>query len=166
MPRSFPLTADSTCGTDDFLAAFGDERYWRARLSAMDNGELRSLDVDDAGGIRVRTGFRLLRSELPAIVTKLTRGDWELVHHETWRPAADGQVRGEIGVDLVGAPLSGTGAGRLLPVDGGSRLDYTATVAVRVPLIGGPIEVLIGSQLTKWIAEIQRFTSEWIVTRA
>lgn len=166
MPRSFPLRADSSCDTDQFLAAFGTEQYWRDRLAAMDNGELRALDVDDAGVVRVHTGFRLMRSELPAIVTKLTRGDWELVHHETWSPIDGGRVRGELGIDLKGAPLSGTGDGMLVPADGGSQLTYDATVAVKVPLIGGAIEGLIGAQLATWISEIEAFTTEWITAQA
>jgi hypothetical protein len=164
MPRSFELEADSPASVDQFRCAFGDEDYWRKRLAAMDNGELDSLTVDDDGTVRVRTSFRLLSSELPKVVTKLRRGNWELVHHEMWQPVDGGQVRGEVTVDLSGAPLSAVGSGLLEPTEDGSQLTYSATVAVRVPLIGGPIESLIGSQLTSWVREIQDFTTDWIST--
>jgi hypothetical protein len=101
---------------------------------------------------------------LPKIVTRLRPGNWELVHTETWSPIDGGRVRGEVTVDLTGAPLSARGAGLLTPAADGSQLAYTATVAVRVPLIGGPIESLIGGQLTGWLREIQQFTTEWIAT--
>jgi hypothetical protein len=120
------------------------------------------LTVDDDDTVRVRTSFRLLSAELPKVVTKLRRGNWELVHSETWSPAVGGGVRGEVTVDLNGVPLSARGAGLLAPVADGSQLTYTVTVAVRVPLIGGAVESLIGSQLTTWIQEIQQFTTEWI----
>jgi len=44
----------------------------------------------------------------------------------------------------------------------GSRLNYTATVEVNVPLVGGTIERFIGGQLAEGIAEGVRFTAEWI----
>lgn len=162
MPRTFELETESPAPVERFHSAFREEGYWRARLAAMDNGELTSMTVDDDGTVTVRTSFRLLSEELPSIVTKLHRGNWELVHSETWSPIDGGQVRGEMTVDLTGSPLSARGAGVLAPVGAGSQLSYTATVAVRVPLIGGPIESLIGSQLKTWLSEIQQFTTDWI----
>lgn len=162
MPRSFELETTSPASADRFLSAFSSQDYWQARLASMEGGALDSFTVDDDGAVSVRTSFRLLSAELPAIVTKLRRGDWELLHSETWAPVDGGGLRGELTLDLRGAPLSGTGSGLLEPVADGSRLTYTATVAVGVPLIGGTIEVLIGNQLTTWLREIQEFTTEWI----
>jgi hypothetical protein len=162
MPRSFDLVVDSSSSVEQFHSAFGDEEYWRTRLEAMDNGTLESLTLDDDGTVRVRTTFRLLSAELPKVVTKLRGGNWELAHTEMWSPIAGGRVRGEVTVDLNGVPLSARGAGLLTPVVDGSQLTYTATVAVRVPLLGGAVESLIGNQLTTWIREIQTFTTEWI----
>jgi hypothetical protein len=48
----------------------------------------------------------------------------------------------------------------------GSRLTYTATVEVKIPLIGGTIESYIGGQLAEQIAAIQRFTTVWITEHA
>jgi len=47
-------------------------------------------------------------------------------------------------------------------VRNGSRLKYTTTVEVRVPLVGAKIESFMGGQAVKEIARIQRFTTEWI----
>jgi hypothetical protein len=44
----------------------------------------------------------------------------------------------------------------------GSRLNYTATVEVNVPLVCGTIQRFIGGQLAEGIAEGVRFTAEWI----
>ncbi len=162
MPRSFDLVVDSTSSVEQFHGAFGDEQYWRTRLARMDNGELQELTVDPDRVVRVRTCFRLLSAELPKIVTKLRRGNWELVHCETWTPTSGGELRGEVTVDLTGGPLSVRSAGLLAPTADGARLTYSATVAVRVPLIGGPVEGLIGSQLPAWIQQIQEFTTTWI----
>jgi hypothetical protein len=50
----------------------------------------------------------------------------------------------------------------LAEITAGTQLTYTATVSVKVPLIGGAIEGFIGSQLSSWIREISAFTTEWI----
>ena len=44
----------------------------------------------------------------------------------------------------------------------GSRLEFTATVEVRIPLVGGKVENFIGSQLVDLLIAEQRFTTEWI----
>jgi hypothetical protein len=46
--------------------------------------------------------------------------------------------------------------------DGVSRLQFTATVEVRIPLVGGKIENFIGSQLVELLIAEQRFTTAWI----
>jgi hypothetical protein len=88
------------------------------------------------------------------------------VLNETWSPIGGGRVRGEVSVAVPGVPLSGFGAGLLTPARNGSRLKYTATVEVKVPLVGGMIESFIGGQLAEPIAAIQRFTTTWITEHA
>ncbi|WP_157012086.1 DUF2505 family protein, partial [Mycobacterium celatum] len=50
----------------------------------------------------------------------------------------------------------------LVPIRSGSRLSVAVTVAVKVPLIGGQIENLVGDQLDEGIAATLGFTSDWI----
>ena len=45
---------------------------------------------------------------------------------------------------------------------GGSRLEFNATVEVRIPLVGGKVENFIGSQLVELLIAEQRFTTAWI----
>jgi hypothetical protein len=45
-------------------------------------------------------------------------------------------------------------------------MSLTATVEVRVPLLGGKIENFIGNQLTDLVTAEQRFTSVWIAENA
>jgi hypothetical protein len=165
MPRTFELQVESPSSVQQFRSAFGDEEYWQARLAAMDNGQLDSLDVYGDGAVNVRTSFKLLRDGLPKVVSQLRLGDLEMVHDETWSRIDGGQVRGEVNVEVNGFPLSGRGAGSLTQIAAGTQLTYTATISVKVPLIGGAIESFIGSQLTSWIREISSFTTEWIDER-
>ncbi len=72
-------------------------------------------------------------------------------------------MRGEVTVAMRGAPLSGICEALLAPASNGSRWELSGTVAVKVPLVGGPIENMIGTQLATGITQLQRFTAEWIV---
>jgi hypothetical protein len=65
-------------------------------------------------------------------------------------------------VAVHGAPLSAVGAVLLAPVRNGSRVQYTATVEVKVPLVGGAIESFIGGQLAEVIIAIQTLHHGWI----
>jgi hypothetical protein len=165
MPRSFDLSVESPAGVEQVLSAFGDEDYWRARLAAFGNGTatLGSLIVDAGGTVIVVITLSLFGDRLPKLVTQLHRGDLEMVRNERWSRIGGGRVRGEINVAVPGAPLSAVGEALLAPVRNGSRLKYTTTVEVKVPLVGGKIESFIGGQLAEGITAIQRFTTEWIV---
>jgi hypothetical protein len=74
-----------------------------------------------------------------------------------WRP---GERRAQLG----GAwdAVSTLGAALLAPAPNGSRMKYTATVEVKVPLVGAKIESFVARRLAEGITEIQRFTAAWI----
>lgn len=168
MPRSFDLSVESPVSAEQFHSAFGDEDYWLARLANYGAGAatLDSLITDADGTVTVATTVSLLGDGLPRLITQLHGGDLKTVLNETWSPIGGGRVRGEVSVAVPGVPLSGFGAGLLTPARNGSRLKYTATVEVKVPLVGGMIESFIGGQLAEPIAAIQRFTTTWITEHA
>ena len=57
-------------------------------------------------------------------------------------------------------------AALLTPSGEGSRLEFTATVEFKVPLIGGKVESFVARQFAQGIPEIQRFTTGWITEHA
>ncbi len=123
---------------------------------------LDSLIIDTAGTVEVATTFSLFRDRLPKLVNQLHRGDLALLHTETWSRVGGNRVRGEISIAVAGTPVSATGAALVAPLDNGSRLQYSATVEVKVPLVGGQIERLMSGRLAEGIMNIQRFTTAWI----
>lgn len=154
---------------EDVHRAFSDEGYWQIRLddSGADYATLDELTVDDAGGLRIRTTQTLRADRLPGIVTQFHRGDLSLVREEIWTPISKGRAAARVSGSIPGAPASLTGDAVLSSVvdaRGGiaSRLAFTATVEVRVPLVGGKIENFIGSQLVELLIAEQRFTTVWI----
>ena len=76
----------------------------------------------------------------------------------------DGRASGVVVGTIPGAPASLSGDAVLAPTASGpgSRMDLSATVEVRVPLVGGKIENFIGGQLVELLIAEQRFTTVWI----
>jgi hypothetical protein len=162
MPRSFDVSFESAASVEQVHSAFSDDDYWRARLAALGTATLDSLIVDAGGTVTVATTQDLRHDLLPGLFAKLYPGDLEVVHNETWSPIGGGRVRGQVSIAVPGAPGSGLGAALLAPAQNGSLLKYTATVEVKVPLVGRKIESYIGAQVVERITAIQRFTTVWI----
>ncbi len=164
MPRSFELSLDSPVSVKEILAAFGDEEYWRARLAAFDGGTatLDSLTVDADGVVSAVLTVSLFGDRLPKVVTALARGDFQMRRTETWYPTGDGQAHGEIEVAVPGAPVSALGEVQLAPSAPGARLEFSTTVQVKVPLVGGQVEDFIIGRLGREIGAVQVFTDAWI----
>jgi hypothetical protein len=169
MPRSFDMATEYGASVEQVHQAFSDEQYWLSRLadSGADDYSLDSLTVGSSAaidGIYVQTTQRLRADRLPAVVTQFHRGDLTLVREENWSPISDGRATATIAVTIIGAPATLSGAAVLAPAKSGesSRLEFTATVQVNVPLVGGKIENFIGSQLMDLLIQEQRFTTVWI----
>jgi hypothetical protein len=167
MPRSFDLSVDSPVTVDEILSAFGDEDYWQARLAAFDSGTatLDSLVVDSDDTVAVGLRVSLFGNRLPTAIARLQRGDLQMMHDQMWTRIDADRLRGEVRVAVSGAPVSAVGQALLAPAQNGSRLEFSAAVHVKVPLVGGTIESFVGRRLGDDISAIQRFTTEWIAER-
>lgn len=166
MSRSLSLSLDAPVAVGEILSAFADENYWQARLAAFDGGTatLDALNIDPGGGVTAALTVSLFANRLPKVVTALVPGEFEMARTETWNPAGDGTAHGAITVKVPGAPVSAVGAVSLVPVKAGARLDFSTTVRVNIPLVGGQVEHFIVSRLGDEISAVQRFTNTWIVT--
>ena len=163
------MAAEYDGSVEQVHQAFGDEQYWLARLadSGADDYSLDSMTVD-ATGIDVVTTQTLRADRLPGVVTQFHRGDLSFVREETWTPVLGGQATATVKGSITDAPATQSGTTVLAPAKsgGGSRLEFKATVEVRVPLVGGKIENFIGSQLVELLIAEQRFTTVWITANA
>ncbi|MCV7230268.1 DUF2505 domain-containing protein [Mycolicibacterium komossense] len=166
MPRSFDISVDYDGSVEHVHRAFEDKQYWLARLadSGVDDASLDSLELDPDGGVTVATTQVLRSDRLPAVVVQFHKGDLRIERRESWRPVRDGQASATVAGAITAAPVSLTGAATLKTSAGGAgaRLDFHVTVEVRIPLVGGKIESLIGKQLVDLVVAEQRFTTKWI----
>ncbi|OBG36587.1 DUF2505 domain-containing protein [Mycobacterium sp. E3198] len=172
MPRSFDLSADYEASVEQVHRAFHHEGYWRARLAdiPVDEARLESMrrggESGDDGTVAVVT-LQVVRSHnLAAVVKQLHRGDVRVRREETWGPINDGIASASIAGTIEGTPVHVSGTGELSPTPSGARIAYRVTVQVRIPLIGGKVERLIGAQLAELVAMEQRLTAEWIANNA
>ena len=160
------MAAEYESTAEQVHRAFSDEKYWLVRLgdSGSDHATLDELVIGTDGGMRIRTTQTLQADRLPAVVTQFHRGDLSFVREEIWTPMVDGRATAVIVGKIPGAPAGLTGAAELAPASAplGSRMAFTASVEVRVPLVGGKIETFIGSQLFHLVRAEQRFTTVWI----
>jgi hypothetical protein len=174
MPRSFDLSADYENSVEEIHRAFFAEGYWKARLADIPVDEA-TLDVmriggesGDDGTVEVVT-LQVVRSHnLHALVKQLHRGDLCVRRKEAWGPITDGVATASIAGSIEGTPVNVAGTAELSPVaaTGGARLEFRITVHVRVPLIGGKVERLIGTHLAELLNREQRLTAEWIANNA
>lgn len=163
MTRSIDFAVDSPARVDQIHWAFSQEGYWRARMKAFGGmGKLKSLDVSSDGSVAVTVLHDLHPDGLPKAFAGFFPRNWQVVQEELWCPADGGLVRGEVDITTHGAPGSGRGTAVLSPTAVGSRLNCTATVNFKVPLVGGKIEGMIGRLMVPQFAVIQRFTAKWI----
>jgi Protein of unknown function (DUF2505) len=164
MPRSFDFSIESPASVEQIHSAFAEEDYWLARLAAFgsDRCKLDSLIIGTDGSVAVVIVEDARDEGMPKLVAKFYPRNWQVVHKETWSPIGGGLVRGEVSISSHGAPGSGFGTALLEPAQNGSRLNCSATVVFKVPLVGGKVESLIGRQLAKQFSVIDRFTTKWI----
>jgi Protein of unknown function (DUF2505) len=174
MPRSLDMSVDYEGSVEDVHGAFLEEGYWRARLvdSGTDIAELESIRFGgkpgNAGTVDVVTVQAVHSHNLPALVTQLHAGELRVRREESWGPVVDGVAKATVAGCVVHAPVSLTGSAELFAIgeSGGSRLKFQAVIHVRVPLIGGKLEKIIGGHLADLMVMEQQFTTKWIADKA
>ena len=150
---------------------FTSREYWQTLMDAYrfltPQSEITSFSSGERG-IDVVTTQTLRADRLPGVVTQFHRGDLSFVREETWTPIRDGQATATVKGAIRGAPATLNGTAVLAPAKSGagSRLEFKASVEVKVPLVGGKIENFIGNQLVELLIAEQRFTTVWITENA
>ena len=168
MPRSFDMEVDYDGTVEQIHRAFGNQSYWLERLaqSGADEATLDSITSGADGGVDVVTTQTMRADRLPGVVAQFHRGDLSFVREEVWTPVGDGKATATVKGTIPGAPATLSGTVVLSPTGSGSRLNFTATVEVRIPLVGGKVESFVGAQLVGLLAAEQDFTTAWLKANA
>ena len=167
MPRSFEFSVESSVSVEQIHSAFSEEDYWLARLAAFrGSGRLDSLTIGTGGSVHVVIIQDLRQDWLPGLFAKLYPRGLEVVQNERWSLIGGGLVRGEVSTMARGALGSGRGTVVLAPAQTDSHLNCTATVEVKVPLVGGKLESYMGRQMVEATPAMLRFTAKWVTGHA
>ncbi|KNA93314.1 DUF2505 domain-containing protein [Gordonia sp. w5E2] len=164
MAREFEVEVSSSATPEQILAAFGRTEYWHDRFAEFDNHTVLDDLTVDGGRTEVVTVQDLGHDALPSLLTKVYRRGLTIRTTETWVTVEKDVVRGELVVEVTGAPGSGGGTAEIAPDGDGSRMTFSGVVAVPVPLLGGKIESHVAQEFTLHIPVIQEFTTEWVRT--
>lgn len=158
------MATDYEGSVEQVHRAFLDKQYWLARLagSGADDATLNSIRATPDGGVEVSTTQVLRADRLPAVVHQFHHGDLEIRRAEHWTGLVGGQAEATVSGAIPGAPVTVTGSAALVPSELRAHLAFRATVEVRIPLVGGKVENLIGHQLVDLLIAEQRFTTRWI----
>jgi hypothetical protein len=166
MPHSFNIVSESAASVKEIHAAFARENYWLDRLAGDAASTLDWFDAGPEGVVEVHITQHLGRQILPPLVANFVPGDLTLLYRETWRPAGDGQVRGESHVSVSGGLGSSRANNWLTPAGTSSQLRSAGKVHVKIPLVGGKLEKMIGASLVNSIPATLHFTTTWIAEHA
>ena len=164
MPRSFDMATEYPGTVAQVHEAFRDRDYWQARLaqSSADDAVLDVFRIGHDGGVDVVTTQVLRADRLPAVVHQFHRGDLHIRRAETWTGLTDDFAEATITSSIRNAPVVLNGEALLTPLDRRAKLAFTATVEVRIPLVGRKMENFIGKQLMNLLNTEQEFTTRWI----
>lgn len=167
MPRSFDFSVECPVSVEQIHAAFSQELYWQARLADIGGiGKLDSFAIGIDGDVHVVIVQDVRHDVMPALFAKLYPRDLEVVQRETWSLIGHGLLHGDVSTIARGAPGSAHGTVLLAPDRDGAQLNCTATVDVKVPLVGGKLESLFGRQTVQETPAMLCFTAKWISQHA
>jgi hypothetical protein len=132
------------------LELLGDEAFLRER-AAVDStltGRLISVSRD---GERVEsvTEAAIPTNWLPSRVMARSPTLPTTRRRESWRPAPDHGYRADLRVDIIGAPGDCAGSITLTEREEGAHYHFQARLTVSVPIVGGAVEKLLASQITR-----------------
>ena len=152
-------------GVADVYLAQSDEGALRARLAEI-GGAHACLDEHSETGDGVR--FTLVQGvsadRLPQAVRTIHKGDLIVHREQIWRRDGEGWT-GTAKATVEGVPGEIKARTELRAGGTGTELRSTGEVKVRIPLVGGKLERLIGEQVTKLLEREAEFTAKWLAER-
>ena len=146
-------TSDSSGSVEEVFAVL-TSTGWPARKAAElhDGSAVVEREERPDGGVLLVVS-RELPSSVPGFLERFLPADGRVVQTDDWGPASGGERHGTWSVALPGAPATLGGTLRLAPTAAGSSYTISGEVTVKVPLIGGKAERLIGEMVVKLAAK-------------
>ena len=114
-------------------------------------------------GFTVTTRREMPTDSIPPQFRALVGSTLEVRHVEAWEPPADGERRGTVVLEIVGAPVRFTGRLQLAPADGGgSALTVDGELKASVPLFAAAVEEGAAGAVRGALDAEERAGAEWL----
>ncbi|GAA2055800.1 DUF2505 domain-containing protein [Williamsia deligens] len=155
-PVTYPL------GIDRVRAAVSDRAYWEALAQSVKKspGEVRSVTVD-GDTVAVELTQRIPSDKLPSVVTSMVNGDLSIERSMTWTFTSPTSADGRFSATVPGTPATTEGTFSLREEAGATVADFSGSVTVRIPLVGGKIEKMISQNMLTLFDAERDFTVAW-----
>ncbi len=131
----------------DVMVLMSAETHWveRARLSRPMETTLEGVVVS-ADEVTATTRSVIPLDWLPSAMRGLAQAPPAVRRIERWRLRGE-RLDGVMTFTFRGIDATAAGSGLVSPLDGGSTIEVTIDIAVRIPFVGGTVERLVAAQL-------------------
>lgn len=152
MPRSIDFEMHYDAPVAEVAAMLADPEF-RRQVCALQGVTKVDVTVEpDGEGKHVVIDQWQPTRGLPSIATKIVGDETNIVQDERWSSAS----QGDITVTIPGKPGDMRGTAVLREVDGGTVESVEMTIKVKIPVVGGKLEGIIGDLLLKALKAEQR----------
>jgi len=143
----------------DVAAMLADPAF-RSEVCVYQRATKHAVSIDGVQGdpMKVRIEYSQPTDRIPAFAKKFIGPETDIVQTETWtRPE-----HGDIHVTIPGKPGELNGTAVLTEKNGVTTETVTLDITVKIPLVGGKIETLIGKIFGSAMRAENRVGVEWL----
>jgi hypothetical protein len=143
----------------EVAAMLGDPAF-REAVCVATQATKHSVSIDGTHGdpMDVRIAYSQPTERVPAFAKKFVGSEVDIVQSESWTSLSHGDIH----VTIPGKPGEMTGTAVLSEEDGVTTETVTLDIKVRIPLVAGKIEALIGKILGSALRAENRTGVAWL----
>ena len=128
------------------VAAMLADPSFREEVCLFQRAHKVDVTIDVVGDSKtVKVDQMMPTAGVPSFAKQIVGDETNVVQEEVW----SSPTRGDVTVTIPGKPGDMTGTATLAPADGGTLEVVELTIKVKIPVIGGKLESLIGDLLLK-----------------
>jgi len=142
------------------VAAMLADPAFRTEVCVYQRATKHTVSIDGVHGdpMKVRIEYSQPTDRVPGFAKKFVGSETDIVQSETWTSIE----RGDIHVTIPGKPGDLTGTALLTEEDGVTTETVTLDITVRIPLVAGKIEALIGKIFGSAMRAEHRAGQAWL----
>lgn len=143
----------------DVAAMLADPAF-RDEVCVATGATRHAVSVDGVQGdpMKVRIEYTQPTEGIPSFAKKFVGAETDIVQLETWTSPEHGDIE----VTIPGKPGEMVGTAVLSEADGVTTETVTLDIRVRIPLVAGKIEALIGKLLASALRAENRTGTAWL----